>query len=111
MRKACFLQAFLLRKVRDSNPRYGQSRTADFESAPIDHSGNFPIVRAKVQNFFGLRARLLLFSLIKFMDDQSAAKFRLKPRCFGRHDFSTVGYVHDLLHCYGIESQCHFHLA
>lgn len=31
------------RKERDSNPRYGQSRTADFESAPIDHSGIFPL--------------------------------------------------------------------
>ena len=33
----------LLRKERDSNPRYAK-RTTVFETAPIDHSGIFPIV-------------------------------------------------------------------
>lgn len=31
----------LLRKVRDSNPRTHEGSTV-FETAPIDHSGNFP---------------------------------------------------------------------
>lgn len=31
-----------MRKMRDSNPRYEKNRTADFESAPIGHSGNLP---------------------------------------------------------------------
>lgn len=45
------LQLISLRKERDSNPRYGQSRTADFESAPIDHSGIFPFAVAKIGTF------------------------------------------------------------
>lgn len=40
------------RKERDSNPRYEQSRTADFESAPIDHSGIFPLNETKIETFF-----------------------------------------------------------
>ena len=33
---------FILRKGRDSNPRYAK-RTTVFETAPIDHSGTFPV--------------------------------------------------------------------
>ena len=32
-----------LRKGRDSNPRYAK-RTTVFETAPIDHSGTFPVL-------------------------------------------------------------------
>ncbi len=34
---------FILRKGRDSNPRYAK-RTTVFETAPIDHSGTFPVL-------------------------------------------------------------------
>ena len=33
----------VLRKGRDSNPRYAK-RTTVFETAPIDHSGTFPVM-------------------------------------------------------------------
>ncbi len=33
---------FLLRKVRDSNPRYDVMRTPHFECGSFDHSDNFP---------------------------------------------------------------------
>ena len=33
----------ILRKGRDSNPRYAK-RTTVFETAPIDHSGTFPVL-------------------------------------------------------------------
>ena len=33
---------FIVRKGRDSNPRYAK-RTTVFETAPIDHSGTFPV--------------------------------------------------------------------
>ena len=33
----------VLRKGRDSNPRYAK-RTTVFETAPIDHSGTFPVL-------------------------------------------------------------------
>ena len=38
----------LLRRDRDSNPRNHISGSTDFESAPIDHSGNSPIADAKI---------------------------------------------------------------
>lgn len=45
----------LLRKERDSNPRYVK-RTTVFETAPIDHSGIFPMVVLdsgyKISSFF-----------------------------------------------------------
>ena len=34
----------ILRKGRDSNPRYAK-RTTVFETAPIDHSGTFPVMQ------------------------------------------------------------------
>ena len=49
--------------------------------------------------------------LIKFVNHKSAAEFWLKPCCLGRHDISTIGDIHDLLHADGIESQGHLHLA
>ena len=45
------------------------------------------------------------------MDYKPAAEFRLKPGGLGRHDFATVGDVHDLLHGNGIEGEGKFHLA
>ena len=42
----------LLRKVRDSNPRYDVMRTPHFECGSFDHSDNFPKSAAKVLLFF-----------------------------------------------------------
>ena len=45
------------------------------------------------------------------MDHQSRAEFRLKPSGLRRHDFATIGNVHDLLHGDRIEGQSHLHLS
>ena len=45
------------------------------------------------------------------MDNKPRAEFRLKPCSLRRHNLAAVGYVHNLLHCDGIESQCHTHFA
>ena len=45
------------------------------------------------------------------MNYQTTSQLRLKPRGLGRHDFSAVGNIHDLLHGDGIEGQSHTHFA
>ena len=46
-----------VRKVRDSNPRNHKSSSTDFESAPIDHSGNFPSFVAKIICFYYIQSQ------------------------------------------------------
>ena len=38
----------LLRKVRDSNPRYHETGIPDFESSAFGHSANLPFMHAKL---------------------------------------------------------------
>lgn len=45
------------------------------------------------------------------MDDQSAAELGFEPCSLGRHDFSAVCDVHNLLHGYGVERQSQLHLT
>lgn len=37
----------MLRKMRDSNPRYPKEGIPDFESSAFGHSANFPFVHCK----------------------------------------------------------------
>ena len=39
---------FILRKMRDSNPRYPEKGIPDFESSAFGHSANLPFTAAKV---------------------------------------------------------------
>ena len=54
---------------------------------------------------------LLCSGLCQLMNHESATELRLKPCGLRRHNVSAVGYVDDLLHGYGVERQCHSHLA
>ena len=45
------------------------------------------------------------------MDHEAGAEFGLEPSGLRRHDIAGIGYVHELLHRNGIESQGHGHLA
>ena len=47
---------FILRKGRDSNPRYAK-RTTVFETAPIDHSGTFPVLPSGLLPKSGCKVR------------------------------------------------------
>ena len=46
----------ILRKGRDSNPRYAK-RTTVFETAPIDHSGTFPVLPSGLLPKSGCKVR------------------------------------------------------
>ena len=70
--------AYLLRKERDSNPRYGQSRTADFESAPFDHSGIFPLTAAKIATFLNPAKHKAFFQCNGRYSSRPAGKMYVK---------------------------------
>ena len=56
--------------------------------------------------------RLFFFgAYLEFVDYEPAAEFWLKPGGLGRHDFSAVGNIHDLLHRDGVKGEGKFHLA
>lgn len=67
----------LLRKERDSNPRYVK-RTTVFETAPIDHSGIFPMVVLdsgyKISSFFLTYQIFMPPFLINFISAFKTAK-------------------------------------
>lgn len=43
---------FILRKVRDSNPRYHVMGIPDFESSAFGHSANLPIFQMKMIDIY-----------------------------------------------------------
>ena len=58
----------MLRKMRDSNPRYPEEGIPDFESSAFGHSANLPFyfIRCKSNTFFPhTKLFLLFFALCK----------------------------------------------
>ena len=52
-----------------------------------------------------------IYSLIKFVDYESRAKFRFKPCCLGGHDVAAVGNIHQLFHRHREQREGHSHFA
>ena len=65
-----FRTLFVLRKMRDSNPRYPEKGIPDFESSAFGHAANLPLLLhcAKVIIIFILAKKYYIFCLRGFLN-------------------------------------------